>query len=156
MDELGRQKFQGADQLLKAAGGEPGELRAMDFEHRLIEAGEQFKAHGRDGDLDGAPVLAGPAAGGEAAPLQAVQQAGDVGFALDHAGGDVAAEQTRVTGAAQDAEHVVLRRRQPVLLQEGGGRVGERVGGAENGDEGFLGGVRACRATPGWPRWPCR
>jgi len=60
-------------------------------------------------------VFAAASAPDELARLQAIDQAGDVGGAIEHAAGDLAARMALGIDAAQDAQHVILWARDFVL-----------------------------------------
>src|SRR5207244_1548387 len=73
---------------------------------------------GRDTYGDDTPVVARRLARDEAAPLEAVEQTRDVGIAAHQPFAHLAARPSRFTGAAQNAQHVVLSASEIVALEE--------------------------------------
>src|SRR5215469_16176204 len=88
-------------ELLKPAGG-------LRIEFRLNRLQQLQALSGNTGD--GLTLIASAAcAPHQSTGLQAVDQAGDIGSALDHAAGDFTAGTTVGMYPAQDAQHVILR-----------------------------------------------
>ena len=105
----------------------------------VVEVVKEGQSRGCDADKDFTAIWILAAAADEAALFEAVEEAGDIGIAGDHAAGDLAAEQA-VGRAAQDAKDVVLVRGEVVAFQELGRCAGEEISGADEIDEdGFLG-----------------
>lgn len=130
--------------LAELSLAEMAELAAVEFADGRAEAREQREARSCNTNKDFAAIGIFTAAADETSFFEAVEKAGDVGVAGDHAAGDLATEQAFV-GAAQDAQDVVLIRGEVVFFEEQGGAAGEQVSGAHEFDEnGFL------RAGNGW------
>jgi len=110
------------------------ELTVVEVAHRLMEMGKQGDPGRCNADQDFAPVGIFAAAADEGAFLEAVEEAGNVGVAGDHAAGDFAAEEA-LGGAAQDAEDVVLIRGEVLFFEELGWGSREQVGAAHQLDE---------------------
>src|SRR5580704_8190939 len=101
----------------------------MGFLNRCVEAGQNLEAVGSDPDHYHAAVPGFAAARNQAALFQSVKQARDVRIAGNHAGSNFAARKA-LWSSAQDAQHVVLRRRQILGLENQNQAAGEHVGGA--------------------------
>lgn len=128
---------------------EVAELAAVEGADGLIEAGEKAEPFGGDAGEDAAAVGMLAAAGDQPAFFEAIEQAGDIGVAGDHAGGDFPAQQA-FGSAAQDTERVVLGRGKAMLAEKLRGTPREPVGGALDFDEKhFLGAGGAGRAGLG-------
>lgn len=72
-------------------------------------------------------------------PLQTIDQPGDVGGAIEHAAGDLAAGVAAGVHTAKNAQHIVLRARDAVLFADAVHHVVESVGGDDHTQQGFLG-----------------
>jgi len=70
--------------------------------------------------------------------FQAVEEPGDPGRLLDHPLGDGQGRNALGVGAAQDAQHVELLRRDPVRLQHPGDEAADHVRCAEQGHDALL------------------
>src|SRR5712692_10583526 len=88
----------------------------MGFLYRPIEPGQECEPLWRNPRQHHAPVLGSPAARDQTALVQTVEQPSDVGIPCNHAVTDFAASES-FGRAAQDPEHVILRRREVFGLQ---------------------------------------
>src|SRR5208282_6454102 len=88
--------------------------------------------------VDDTAIVPGARALGEAAILQTIEQARNVGIARDHALTDLAARQALRPGPAQDAQCVVLRAGESEVLKLGLNLRLERVGCSQQRKIGFL------------------
>ncbi len=85
-------------------------------------------------------VLRAANAAHEVPRLEPIEEAGDAGAALDHAGGDVEGGEAPGAGAAEDAKHVVLLQGDLVRLDHARQRGPDAVGGAEQRDDRLVSG----------------
>lgn len=106
-----------------------------------IDGVEHAKALGRDACDRMTPVLGRPRPLDELVALEAIQQARDVGRPADETPGDLEAGMPR-RGAAQDAEHVVLRVGDAFVPADVVEPLLQMLGDDEEADEGGLTGVR--------------
>ena len=127
---------------------EVAELAVVHLADGLVKAREQIKTGGRYADENFAAVGIFAATADEGAFFKAIEKASEVGVAGDHAAGDFAAEEA-FGGAAEDAEDVVLVRREVVVFEELVGAACEQIGGAHEFDEDgfFRAGSRLFRDT---------
>ncbi len=105
------------------------------LEDRAIEGGEEFETGGSDSGGNHPAVLRVAGTLGEAALFEPVKQAGDIGVASDHAAGNLAAGEPVRTGAAKDAQHVVLGVGELLRIENGGMGALQSVSGAEEVEE---------------------
>ena len=96
-----------------------------------VAVGEQLQARRGDADGDHPAIGAFAGAGDEAAPFQAIDQAGHVRVMGDQAVADLAARQPGFAAAAEDAQDVVLGLGQVIGLEDLDGDPGQLVGGAQ-------------------------
>jgi hypothetical protein len=117
------------------------QLASMQFVHGLIQFIEQPEAFRGDAGLNDAPVFRFARASDHSAGLQAIEEAGNVRIARNEAAADFAAGQALFTGAAEDAQDIVLRAREVEGLEHRFGAAGQGVGGAQKAheDAGFEG-----------------
>src|SRR6266545_3788788 len=97
---------------------EPARNGAVERRGRGRHALDQLQSAPRDARDRVAPVLVGAGAPDQAAALEPVDHAGEIGRPLDHAPGDLAARVSGGVRALEDAQHVVLRRTDVVLLEQ--------------------------------------
>jgi len=111
------------------AGADAGELLALMLAelaetgcHQLVHHGlhgfQQLKSTRSDAGNRLPLVLLRPVTANQPAGLQAVDETGDVGGALQHTAGDLAAGMPLGIYPAQDAQNVVLRTRDTVRAAE--------------------------------------
>jgi len=94
---------------------------------------------------DGLPLVIPTSRAPYQAPgLQAVYEPGDVGGALDHALGDLAARVAFWMYPAENSQHVVLWTRQPMALANSVDQVIDRLGSDRHAQQSFL--LRAGKA----------
>jgi len=117
-------------------------LPMMGFLYRSIKPGQECQPLQRDPRLHHAPVLGFAAARGQATLLQAVEQPSDVGISCNHAISDFAASEP-VRCSAQYPEHVVLRRREILGLQNLSRPSRQHVGRTQQVEERHLLGARS-------------
>lgn len=110
----------------------------MEGEHGGVERRQDGQALGCDGDADDAAVPIVTAAGDEPGLFQAVEEAGEIGLAGDHASGDFPAGQGIGAGAAEDPKDVVLSGAEAGGFQQARHILHQAAGGALELDEGFL------------------
>ncbi len=96
------------DQLREAAPSEVPELPLMAFFDGFIQLSEDSQPFRRDLRRDDPPVRTGAGSNDKAAPLEPVQQAGDVRGVSEHALRRLMATEAMRAGAAQNAQNVVL------------------------------------------------
>lgn len=118
--------------------GEGFELAAVELFEGFIDGGEALEAGGGDPGADDAAVVGLAVALEPALALDAVEQAGDVGLAGDHAFADFAAGEAGGAGAAQDAQDIILGGGDVEGPEEIGEGAIELIGGAEDLEEGLL------------------
>ena len=111
------------------------ELLFVQFVDWSVELFEDLEAGRRNASLDNAAVLCLPLPRDEAALFHAVEEAGQVGVARDHAIADALAGKAVGSSAAQDAQDVVLSAGQAVLLDQVVGLLAEAIGDAQQGDK---------------------
>ena len=97
---------------------EVADLTAGTVEDRVGQPVEQGPARVGDGDVDDAAVVVRPGPRDEAAFLQSVEQAGDVRGARDQPAREFQRPQSAGVDAAQQAQGVVLLRRQAVRAEQ--------------------------------------
>ena len=128
--------FEEFDQLPEAVIAEMGQLPAMGGGEGVLQALDEFQSGGRDGGTDDAAIGFGAAPADEAAFFEAVEQAGDIGIAGEHAVGDFSAGQALKGAAgldaAEDSQDVVLRGREADGLKHFDGVADEHVGGPDD------------------------
>jgi hypothetical protein len=83
-----------------------------------VEVGQDAEARVADARNDDASVRLRPLARDQAAALEPVEQARDVGLLRDHPLADLAAREPGSAGAAQDSQRVVLRRGEALALED--------------------------------------
>jgi len=115
--------------------GEMAQLAAVEFAHGWVETLEEVEGAGGDAGGDDAAVIFGAFAGDETEFIEAVEEAGHVRVAGDHAQGNVAATEAGGAGAAEDAQDVVLGGRKAVGFEEEFDALEEFIGGVLEGDE---------------------
>lgn len=108
------------------------------FMNGTVELGEEFQPWFGDAADDDAAVLFGTLARDEAAGVEAVEEAGDVGIAGDHALADFGAGEAVGAGATEDAEDVVLGGGETGGFEDGGSECCDVLGGAEEVEDDFL------------------
>jgi hypothetical protein len=89
----------------------------VDFRDRLIQAGQKLEPLRRNLPNHRPAVLGVAGARDEAALFHAVEQAGDIGIPCNHAAGDLATGEP-IRGPAQNAEYVVLGRRDVLAFEK--------------------------------------
>jgi hypothetical protein len=125
-------------ELAKLMGGEMAQLISVQIAHRLIQPCQQSEPGRCNADKDFAAIGIFAATADEASFLEAVEETGDVRITGDHAARDLTAKKP-LRRAAEDAQNVVLIRREIVFFQELGRAARQTVGGAHEFDEdGFL------------------
>jgi hypothetical protein len=129
--------FEDGDQRLDAIRREAAHDVAVHPVDGAIEGIDEVESVTREPMDYDAAVRVAPIADQEAAFLEAVHQAGDVGVARYETSGDLLGTDP-LGGAAEDTEDVVLRGRERVSLQEAGGLLHEEVGGADDGEGGVF------------------
>src|SRR5712692_8090864 len=107
----------------------------MELLNRTVQSFERFQARRRDASRNDPPIFLFAASSHQSAAFQAIDQAGDVGVTIDHALADLAAGQPFRPRTAEDAQRVVLGRREPMLLQHLGPAPCQLVGGAHQRHE---------------------
>jgi len=127
-----------AREIGELAGGEVGELLAVEVEDGLVEVVDELSAGGGEGESDDAAVVGAAVAFEQAAVDEAVGQTGDVGGFADELVGDVKAGQAVGGGVPEDAQDVVGGLGEVVLLEELGEVVGEEACGADEVEVGLL------------------
>src|SRR5882672_2771954 len=106
--------------------------------HGFVESREQLYAIWRDSGHHRPPVLGFPASRDQAPLLQTVEQPSNIWVVRNHAAGDFPTREP-FGCAAQDSEHVVLRRRESLGLEHGDEAARQHVYGAQQIQErGFL------------------
>jgi hypothetical protein len=118
------------------------ELAAVSLADRLVQLGEHPQPLVRDAGDDAAAVFRLALSGDQPARFEAVEQSGDVGILRHHALTDLAAGGAFPFRAAQDAERVVLRRRQVGAADRLGHRARKPLGRAQQAHVHFL--LAAC------------
>src|SRR5262249_1985390 len=93
------------------------QLFTVNLPDGLIQAGEELESFGRDSRPDHTPVSGFAETGDQASSFQAVEEAGDIGIAGNHPAGNLAGRET-FRRPAQDAQDVVLRRREVLVLDD--------------------------------------
>jgi len=91
-----------------------------------------------DAHRDHPPIAHVAAAAAQPPLLQPIEEAGHVGHPAHHALPDLLAGQPVGTGTAQDPERVVLRNRQPMLLEQHAHVMGQEAGGPDQVEERLL------------------
>ena len=99
---------------------------------------QQLEPLGGDAGYGLALVVTAAAAPHQALGLQAIDEAGDVGGALDHALGDLAAGMALGMDTAQDAQDVVLRAGETVMLADLIDHVIDGTGGDGKAEQSLL------------------
>lgn len=122
-------QLQQSNQLRQLLIGETGKLLPVQLLHGFVQRREQRQSGGRNANGDYPPVAALAAAGREFAFFQAVEEARNVGVAGDHAVADLGTGQPCGFSATQDAEYVILRRRDAVRFQQVDDLVEMKLGG---------------------------
>lgn len=110
------------------------QLAAVQLTDRRVKLGEKPQPGRCDADQNAPPVLVFAAAVNQPPFFQAIEEPGDVGFAMNHAGGNFAAKET-LGGAAKNAQDVVGRRGKLMLFQEPGRATGKTIGSTSQIDE---------------------
>jgi hypothetical protein len=110
------------------------QLPAMYLAHGTIEAGKQLEAGRGNADKDFPPIGILAAAADEGALFKAIEKAGNIRIAADHAARDFAAQQA-LGCSTQDTQHVVLIRREVMVAKELIRAAGEQVDGPEKIDK---------------------
>lgn len=105
------------------------------LDDRAIERGKEFQPGGGDSGGNHPAVLRVTGTLGEAAPFEPVKETGDIGVSSDHAAGDLAAGEPVRTGAAKDAQHIVLGVGELLRIENGGMGALQSVSGAEEVEE---------------------
>src|SRR4051812_14858073 len=105
------------DQCTELGRAEMAELLVVKPGDRLVEAGEELHPLPRDAGEDHAAVVLGALALDEVDLFHPVEQASDVGYLGHEAVADFVAAEALLARAAQDAQHVVLRRRDVVCAE---------------------------------------
>lgn len=103
-----------SDKSIQVLAGQVRKLTGMAVANRLAHFVQEGQAHGRDADANNAAIVGRPVADDEAALLQLVEQPGDVGSPADETTGQVERPHGTRPFAAEQAEGVVLLRRQVV------------------------------------------
>ena len=111
------------------------ELAGMTVVYGLIELLEQPQTFRSDARFDDTPVVLLALSGDPAVFFHAIEQAGHIGVAGNHALGDPTAGKAIGFGAPQDAQDVVLRGRKTARFDDDLGLLREGVGELEDGDE---------------------
>jgi hypothetical protein len=122
-------------QLLQLCTGHVAELRLVQIMNRLIELFEQLQAFGSNAGDDHATVVLLTLAGDPALLFQAIEEAGHVRIAGDHALGNAAAKQSFAFRAAENAQDIVLSGSQAGGLDDLFRILREVIGGFQDGDE---------------------
>lgn len=112
------------------------ELALVQFVDGLIERFQQLEPLRRNARFHDAAVLFLPLARDQNSLLHAIKKTRHVGVVRNHAFGDAAAGKPFRFGAAQNAQRVVLRRRQIIGFQKLLDLLPEAVGGLLECDEG--------------------
>jgi hypothetical protein len=113
------------------------ELLFVQVVHRVIELFENVEPGGSDAGFDDAAVFGLAFASDQGALFHAIEQAGHIGIAGDHAVADTLTGKAGGAGATENAQDVVLGAGEAVSLDEEVGVLGEAVGGAEESYEDF-------------------
>lgn len=113
-------------------------LAAVKVEHGNVEPLEQDQPLLRDVDEHDTAVGGRASPGRQARGFEAVDEARDVGRLRHHLRDDLLARQACAAVATEDPQHVVLRRRNAVLLEKRCRLTGKKVGGAEQVERGLL------------------
>lgn len=100
------------------AGGHVAELSAMKFAYRLVELFKESAARLGNAGVHDAAIRAKPLPSDEAARVEAVENAGNVWVAGDHAVADLAAGAPLRFRAAENTKDVVLGRGKVAGLEE--------------------------------------
>jgi len=122
----------------EVARAERAERRVVGSIHGRVEPREQREPLCRHAAVHQATVVEAPRPGHPALRLEPVQQARDAGGLLDQPLGDGGGGQRLRVGAAQNAQHVVLRQCNPGWLYGGRKPAPDHVGGAQDGDSRLL------------------
>jgi len=121
--------FQEFNQEIEAIALHVAELAAMGLVNRLIKLGEEGQASFGDGGADDAAIGGLAMAGDQAAFFQAIQEAGHIGVAGNHAAGDFLASEAAGSDAAENAEDIILCCGEAEGFEDGGGLPHQGVGG---------------------------
>lgn len=141
------------DQVFEFFARQVAELLSVADTEWFVQLVHQSDTGRGDADMDDAPVLGGPIARDEATLLQFVEQAGDVRGAGDEAGGEIESAQRAGMFAAQQAQRVVLLRRQIVAAEQVILQGAKAVVGAPQAEERLLfQGIEAA-PRPNLTRW---
>src|SRR5215467_998197 len=123
-------------------------LTPMNLGDRCIELTEQLEAPRRDAGADLATILRAALALDQPRVLEPVEKSRDVRHLRYHSVPDLVSAEAVFAGAAQNAEHVVLRRRYAMLFE----RISERV--AEHGSSTLDIQMRFLLRALEWPTLP--
>jgi hypothetical protein len=118
--------------------GDVGQLFEMVIEDGFVEFLEELQAFGGDANGDDAAVAGIALPGDRAAGFEAVEEAGDVGVARDHAFADFFAGEAVGFCEAEDSQDVVLCDGEFIGFKELIETAHEMVGGPHEAEEHFL------------------
>lgn len=134
--------FQQFAKLLEFVLTQVGKLLAMHGQDGFVEVFEEAEGGVGDGGFDDSAVGGVALAMDEAGFFHAIEEAGDVGVAGDHAGADFVTGEAGLVaagvGTAEDAEDVVLGGGEADGFEEGVHAFGEGFGGTHEVQEDFL------------------
>jgi len=120
--------------VLEACIPQMAKLATVGVGNRTVEGLQEREPSRHDARSDHPPILRRSHARNQPTTLQPVKEPGHIRVVRDEALPDVTAGEAVRFRAAEDAEHVVLRRRKAVGFQRGFGPLQQPIGCALQGD----------------------